>query len=140
LGYSTLLAGVDGSEESIAAAKTAVGMASMNEGAEVIALHVLGIPSFAYYHSQAVTNEVIQKCRSEADVWFKQITKSSEESKVKLKTHIIVRFKPMYSEIINYTEQEKIDLIIVGTTGRTELANNIYLMDGIDSHEQIFYE
>jgi nucleotide-binding universal stress UspA family protein len=121
LTFSKILLAVDGSEESVLAARTAVKMASENERAEVIALHVLEIPSFVFYHSDDMTKEMVNKDKVEVEKWFNQIVNASGESNVKLRTHIIVSIYSVYSEIIKYAEEQGVDLIVVGTRGRTGL-------------------
>ena len=119
--FSTILAAVDGSAESINAAERAIQIAAQSKGSEVIALHVIEVPTYAYYHAAGITQEIIDKGRIEADNWFREIAKSAEESQVKLRTDSVVCTHPPYSKIIEYAEQVGADLVVVGTTGKTGL-------------------
>ena len=119
--FSKILVGVDGSEESILAASTAIKIASQNKGAEVIALHVIEIPSFIFYHTDDMAKELALKGKAEVEKWLSQTGNLSQESNVKLMTHVIVSIYSAYSEIIKYAEEQSVDLIVVGTRGRTGL-------------------
>jgi nucleotide-binding universal stress UspA family protein len=107
--------------QSVLAARIAIKLAVEKEGTEVIVLHILEIPSFVYYHSAEMTNEMVNKGKAEVEKWFNQIANSKEVSKVKLKTHIIISTQSAYSEIIKYAEEEGVDLIVVGTREKTGL-------------------
>jgi nucleotide-binding universal stress UspA family protein len=121
LAFSKIIAAVDGSEESTLAARTAVKMASENEGAKVIALHVIEIPSFVFYHTDDMANEMVRKGKAEIEKWLIHIVNSSGESNVNLTTHVIISIYSVHSEIIKYAEEQGADLIVVGTKGRTGL-------------------
>lgn len=121
MAFSKILTAVDGSAESIAAAKRAVQIAAKTDGAEVIALHVIEVPSYAYFHAAGISQEIIDKGKADADNWFKEIAKSAEQQGVKVRTDSVVCIHPPYSKIIEYAEQAGADLIVVGTTGKTGL-------------------
>jgi nucleotide-binding universal stress UspA family protein len=119
--FQNILVAVDGSEESLRAIDTAVKMASDKDGAQVIVLHVIEIPSFVYYQTDDITNQMISKGKAELEKWVNQIVNSQKELNVKLRTHIIVSIFSVYSEIVKYAEEQGTDLVIVGTRGRTGL-------------------
>jgi nucleotide-binding universal stress UspA family protein len=62
--------------------------------------------------------------------WIDEIKEEEEQTnnndnkniyKIQLKTEVILATKPIVGEIVDYAERENIDLIVIGTRGRTGL-------------------
>ena len=61
-------------------------------------------------------NQIIQVSYIEAQKWLKDIRKNRD---IEIVTEVIIAEESIVSEIIEFAEREKIDLIIMGTRGRT---------------------
>jgi nucleotide-binding universal stress UspA family protein len=64
---------------------------------------------------------IIQNAKEEAKDWFKRIEDmvKTENPNIKLTTTVRVTEESIYGEIIHYVEKESIDLIVIGTRGRS---------------------
>jgi len=114
------------------AAEYALAMAK-KVNAELIAVHVLSA-KLGYDHTPrpllfglpatpSSLNDIIQTSKQEAERWLervKQQQQDDENIKVKLKTEVILASTPMVAaELVDYARNENIDLIVVGTRGRS---------------------
>ena len=55
----------------------------------------------------------------EAEMWFAVIKKNAEELAISLKTQIISTGESPIKEIVEFAHREEVDLIVVGTRGRS---------------------
>jgi len=70
--------------------------------------------------SQPWFNEITEKVRTRAaDVTLKEDTKKTTNSIIQLKTQVVVSPISVTESIVQYAEGENIDLIVVGTRGRS---------------------
>ena len=122
--YSKILVGVDGSKESMNAAIHASGLAR-KDNAKVICLTALQLPSFYGWSAIEPPKEWQKKDRLSREEWIKNIVQSAKENNIKIKDEIIE--SPMSAEgaIVNYAEKENVDLIVVGTRGRTGFSKKL---------------
>jgi nucleotide-binding universal stress UspA family protein len=109
-----ILVPIDGSEFSLHAAKYAIKIAK-DENAQIICIHALSttVLEYARYHVDL---------KKEAESWFntiKDIAKTSSVSEVK--TEILMDVHSVVESIVDYATRENIDLIVIGTRGRTGL-------------------
>ncbi len=114
---SKILVGVDGSEESFHAVDYAVD-AARKYNAEVIALNV--ILSYTTIFGPAVPrylSELKQEAQSYLDKVIER-TKTIGNNRIQLRTELIESASAV-SGIVDFAEKEKVDLIIVGTRGRS---------------------
>ena len=126
--FSKILVTVDGSDESMHAADYAIAMAKKEgNNAQLIALHVL-FSQTGYAYSTNVLglvtpssiNELLEDAKHEAQQWFDKIKeKMYENDSVQLKTEIIVSPTSVVGAIVDYAEHEKVDLIVIGSRGRS---------------------
>ena len=100
--FSKILVAVDGSETSINAAGYAIAMAK-KDNAQLIVLTVI----------------VKENDKVEAQQWFDKIGKKAQEKNIQLKTEIIDIPMSVEGAILNYAESENVDLIVIGTRGRS---------------------
>jgi nucleotide-binding universal stress UspA family protein len=100
--FSKILVAVDGSETSINAAGYAIAMAK-KDNAQLIVLTVI----------------VKENDKVEAQQWFDKIGKKAQENNIQLKTEIIDIPMSVEGAILNYAESENVDLIVIGTRGRS---------------------
>ncbi len=110
-----ILTPIDGSEFSLNAAKYAI-MIAKDENAQIICIHALltTVLEYARYHGSDL--------KKQAESWFntiKNIAKTSSISRVK--TEILWDVHSIVESIVDYASTENIDLIVIGTRGRTDL-------------------
>ena len=125
---SRILVAIDGSEESMAAATHAIAIACIHD-AELLALTVINIQPWFYsstpygWADNQTMEKVHKKDIDEAQHWLDQIKANAEVDRIKISTKILMvpttSSSTPAAAIVNYAEQNNIDLIIVGTRGRT---------------------
>jgi nucleotide-binding universal stress UspA family protein len=121
---SKIVVPIDGSQNSTEAADYAIKMAE-RYGSEVDVVHVinldqtlqlLGIYRLSYPDP---IKKKIEDARAEAENWFTEIIKTAEQRKVRVKTKVIDSPMSVVSALVNYADQERADLIVIGTRGRS---------------------
>ncbi len=113
---------VDGSEFSMRALEYAV-LILKEFDSKLIALHIVP-SSIRYdffmskkdYEMNSPFNQILQFAYLEAQKWFKDLR---EKIDVEFKTDVVIAEESIVKEIIEYSERENIDLIVIGTRGRT---------------------
>jgi nucleotide-binding universal stress UspA family protein len=107
------------------AADYAVMLAKQN-GAQLIALNVI-VSQLGYEYSagafglvtpNAIKN-VLDKSKQEAQKWFDDIGKNAVANGVKLSTEVVAGPTSVVPAIVDYAEKNIVDLIVVGTRGRS---------------------
>jgi len=124
--FSKLLVPIDGSEPSFHAARVAINIAN-KFNSEIIVLFVVVSPSKSEYANLTglVTpkqiDRIIENAKEESKNWFKRIEDmlKEENTNIKVSTRVILTGVAVYVEIIEYAQQENIDLIVIGTRGRS---------------------
>ena len=120
--FENILVPLDGSEHSIKAVEYAGRMAK-GFNSKLIALYIL--PSSLRYNLSSDNenseinsqfNQIIQRSYIEAQNWLKDIVKKID---IEIVTEVIIAKESIVSEIIEFAELRSIDLIIMGTRGRT---------------------
>jgi len=132
--FSKILVAIDGSEQSMNAAYYAIGIANRKENevgrVQLIGLTVLDLTklssSFFATASGYYGAKELEEKRKEAQQWLDKVEKlaSNEENNndnnVKFKSEIIEDpISRVGSAIVDYAERENVDLIVIGTRGRT---------------------
>ena len=122
-----ILVPVDGSDQSFSAASFAVGIAK-KFGAELRLLHVVtinqsmravGLYGISY---DDVVEKHIREAKSEVDKWFARISKEAEEAGVRASSEIVDTPISVVGEIVDYAEKHEIDMVALGTKGRSGFA------------------
>jgi nucleotide-binding universal stress UspA family protein len=124
--FSKILVSVDGSEPSFHAARIANNIAK-KFNSEIIFLYVVVSPyHYEYANLTGIVTPkqidmIIQNAKEEAKDWLNKTEDmvKKENPDIKLFTKVIVTEIAVYGEIIQYAEQENIDLIVIGTRGRS---------------------
>jgi nucleotide-binding universal stress UspA family protein len=126
--FSKILLTVDGSEQSMNAADYALAMAKKQDNnAQLIALHVLfSQTGYAYSTNMfglvtpSSINELLEDAKHEAQQWFDKIKeKMNENGDIQIKTEVVVSSTSVVAAIVDYAEHEDVDLIIIGSRGRS---------------------
>ena len=131
--YSIILAPIYGSKSSFASINYAMDLAR-NFGSQLIALHI--VPpnlSPSYFLGESVSEydnyptsirATLSEYRKEGKEWFSRIIKGCEADKVALKVDVVSLRTPSTSiagSIAEYAESEGVDLIVMGTRGRSNI-------------------
>lgn len=126
-----ILVAVDGSDKSLEAADYALSIASMMEHAELIILNVLETEPWYYGESAYgwATEDKLRKVyadeRQERQSMLDKIKEKAEKiGSIQSKTEILMspHTTNTAAAIVNYAEKEKVDLIVMGTRGRTGIS------------------
>ncbi|MGH9917769.1 MAG: universal stress protein [Nitrososphaerales archaeon] len=114
-GFSRIVAAVDGSEVSIRAAGHAARIARQ-DGAELLALHVVPAPAF---ETKGELADSYADARKAARKWMKEVEDAAGRNGIGIKTEIVVGAYSVVDAILGYAETVKADLIVTGTRGTT---------------------
>jgi nucleotide-binding universal stress UspA family protein len=118
--FSKILVAIDGSEHSFKAAKYALDLAKSSV-AQIYAITVTSIPES--YHLKE--EEVLNKSRKtssgmeDAESWLDNFKQQAKENNVQLHIELINSPRPVDYVILEYAEEKQVDLIVMGTRGRT---------------------
>ena len=127
--FSKIMVAIDGSKESMHAANCAIGVAQRYD-AILVVLTVLPQELRYDYEIDLVDPDVpmtpvkgvVELSRMEIEgEWFTGIKKNALASNVKIETEILMEGKSVVADIIEYSEKQSIDLIVIGTKGKTGL-------------------
>ena len=69
------------------------------------------------------SKEIIEEAKKEANKWFKGIKKKIDDKlgkQVELETYITI-FQSIVKSILDFAEEKNVDLIVVGTRGRSDI-------------------
>lgn len=125
--FSKILVPIDGSKFSIDAAKYGI-VLSAQYNADLFILHILHPhelgQSLHYFGTEVPeqTKKLIEERKKEINGWFDSIRNISKEYEKEIETKIkteIIESHSIASSIIDYTENEGVDLIVIGTKGKT---------------------
>jgi len=117
-----ILVAIDGSSASFNASKYAIDLARTND-AELIALHVI-YPTYDQYQAALSPRperlqEVTRKETEQRQAYVDKVKQQAAEKKLSVKTEIIVGITSVVKEIVEYAEDNNVDIIVVGSRGMT---------------------
>jgi nucleotide-binding universal stress UspA family protein len=120
---SKILVAIDGSEHSFKATEYALELAK-SFGAQLYAVTVTYIPASDHLSQKEVLSKSLVEDSSnnsmkDAGNWFENFTQNAKEDNIQLKTELINSARPVDYVILEYAEEQKIELIVVGTRGKT---------------------
>jgi len=122
LAVSKVLVGIDGSDHSFRAAQYALEI-SKKYVAKLIAVTVTYMPAKSRMSQQeAIEVGAGLSEMDKAKTWFESFTQSARENKIDFKTELVNSQRPVDYVILEYAEKEGIDLIVIGTRGRSGLS------------------
>ena len=125
--FSKILVAIDGSDHAMKAAQYAIDLAKDNK-AQLIALAVLDITKIGYAASAFIASPMhgldeLEEKRKEANQWLDKVGKLTASQKTNNNN---TQFKSQIEEsmsvtgtIVDYAENQNIDLIVVGSRGRS---------------------
>jgi nucleotide-binding universal stress UspA family protein len=111
--FSTILVAIDGSNASMDAADYAISI-SKQYNAELYALHVIhaDVDLFGPHETSEYTTEM----RNEGEKYMDKVRLKANEKNIQIKTEIISSTN-IAGGIVEYAEENNIDLIVIGTRG-----------------------
>jgi len=129
--FTKILVPVDGSKYSRDAAEYAVGIAKLTH-AKVIVLHVVHLPTYAFSYSgsEGVSPVAIptplpvtltEDEKKAAKKIVNDVKEMGETGGVKMETKIVERHPSVPDAIIQFAEENGVDLIVMGTKGKTAI-------------------
>ena len=122
LAVSKVLVGIDGSDHSFRAAQYALEI-SKKYLAKLIAVTVTYMPAKSRVSQQeAIEVGAGLSEMDKAKTWFESFTQSARQNKIDLKTELVNSQRPVDYVILEYAEKEGIDLIVIGTRGRSGIS------------------
>ena len=124
--FQKILVGIDGSDKSVEAADYSLSIAK-NTNAQLIILNVLETEPWYYgknayeWASPDELNKVYEKEKAKIQKILDNIQEKAKTVGIESKTKILMipRTEDTVKPILKYAEDEEIDLIVVGTRGRT---------------------
>jgi nucleotide-binding universal stress UspA family protein len=118
--FSRILVAIDGSTPSIDAADYAIEMAK-KDNAQLIALTVsrISLSTYGLVPSPDALTQAKERHKLEAEQWFNKFNQNAKQKNVQLKTELIDSQMNVEAAIVEYAEREGVDLIILGTRGRS---------------------
>lgn len=130
--FTKVLVGIDGSNHSFRAADYAIKVAG-NCAAELFAVTVADIPE----ENQVSQLEVIETdagldMMQDAKNRYETFTQRTKQSGIQLKTELLKSHSPVDYVLLEYAKGKEIDLIVIGTRGRTTLDK--LLLGSVASH------
>lgn len=116
-----ILVAVDGSSPSFNASDYAIDLAKGND-AELIVLYILSPVPYSQFEYANIGRmkeiETIEKEKAQQEVVNKVKQKATQE-KVSVKTDVLIKYTSVVKEIVEYAENNKVDMIVIGSRGKT---------------------
>jgi nucleotide-binding universal stress UspA family protein len=110
---------IDGSEHSLKAAEYALEVAK-SFGAQLYAVTVTSVPESYHLKQQDVLNKgEMDESMNDAKMWLEKFNHAAKLGNIELKTELINSHRPIDYVILEYAEEKNVDLIVVGTRGRS---------------------
>jgi nucleotide-binding universal stress UspA family protein len=116
--FSKIIVAVDGSESSLNAADFAISLAA-RDNAELTLLTVIHT-ALGLGHA-GKPEEWHKNERMKAEELFRKIKKQGENRGIACKDNIIETHMSVDGAVVNYAEEQNADLIVIGTSGMSEL-------------------
>jgi nucleotide-binding universal stress UspA family protein len=134
-----ILVPLDGSEWSFRAAKYAIKIAKL-ANTEIVCVHaVVSLPSTAYanVHAGVLIPRYMEEAKKEVQKWYDEVSAIAKKAGVvRLSAETILDAFSVADAIITYAERSNVDLIVIGTKGRTGLKKFVLgsVASGVISH------
>jgi nucleotide-binding universal stress UspA family protein len=123
LSISKILVAVDGSDPSFNASTYAIDFAKRN-GAELIVLYILSPVPYSQFEYANIGRmkeiESMEMEKAQREVVDK-VKQKATENNVSVKTEVLIKYTSVVKEIVEYAEDNKVDMIVIGSRGVTGL-------------------
>jgi nucleotide-binding universal stress UspA family protein len=124
--FRKILVAIDGSTSSMKAAEYAIEIAKKEgqDNTQLIALTVLDVSKprsllSSFIAAPTYGLKELEEERKAAQQWLDKIRQKAEQTGISFKANIIEGLTTAEETIINHADSEKVNLIIVGTRGRS---------------------
>jgi nucleotide-binding universal stress UspA family protein len=116
-----ILIPIDGSDYSRRAVKYAIRVAK-DENAKIFCIHcIVGIP-YGYINPASSTDQYYRDIKDKVESWFDEVRHIGKvEGVTEVKTESFMDPHSVINSILDYAASREIDLIVIGTKGRTGL-------------------
>jgi nucleotide-binding universal stress UspA family protein len=113
---------LDGSNFSFRAADYAINLAKLT-GGEILCVHaVVDLPYIEYMRPSSLSvNHYINEVKKRAEEWFSQVKTKATRQGIKVTADTVFNPPSVAEFIINYAAEQRADLIVIGTRGRSGL-------------------
>jgi len=116
-----ILVPIDGSNCSVRAAKYAIEVATLQK-AQIFCIHVIASLPYEYGVAGCAIDGYFEDAEKQAQSWFNSIVEMAKKKNINdVKADIFTDAKSITGAIIDYASSKSIDLVIIGTKGRTGL-------------------
>jgi nucleotide-binding universal stress UspA family protein len=116
-----ILVAVDGSNPSFYASTYVIDLAKRND-AELIVLYIVSPVPYSQFEYANIGRmkeiEAIEKEKAQQEVVDK-VKQKATEKKVSVKTDVLIKYTSVVKEIVEYAENNKVDMIVIGSKGMT---------------------
>ena len=111
---------IDGSDVSFKAAAYALTIAKL-KNAKVICIHVIGPAPYLTKHGIVIAfrSSYYEGAKSQAKEWLMKIKEIAIEDNVDVELEVLIDVKSISKAILDYAKGRDIDLIVMGSRGRT---------------------
>lgn len=133
---SRIVVPLDGSDSSFRAARYAINIAKPAD-AEIVFMHAVVKPPYVEYKGAGlVIVRYIEEAKRQADKWYKDLGEIAKQQGVKFSAETILDVTSAADSIVNYAQNKKADLIVIGTKGRTGVKRFLLgsVASGVVSH------
>jgi nucleotide-binding universal stress UspA family protein len=120
LSIRKILVAVDGSNPSFNAGAYAIDLAKKHDAELIVLFIVSPVPSSQFEYAnigrmKEIETIEMEKAQQEVD----KVRQKAIEKKVSVKTAVLLKYTKVVKEIVEYAEQMKIDMIVIGSRGMT---------------------
>ena len=120
LSIRKILVALDGSNPSFNASTYAIDFAKRYD-AELIVLSIVSPTPYSQFEYANIGRmkeiETIEKEKSEQ--YIDKVKQKAIENKVTVKTEVLIKYTSVVKEIVEYAENNKVDMIVIGSRGMT---------------------
>lgn len=131
-----ILVPLDGSDCSMRAAQYAIELAKLQK-AQIVCIHILDRMPYGFEFSGSSIEDYLQSVENQSNMWFNKVIKMAESQGIKDVKAVFFRdIRSIVDTIVNYASNSSIDLIVIGTRGRTGLQKVLMgsVANGVSQH------
>lgn len=118
--FSKIMIAIDGSDHSFRAAEYALEVAKSFRS-QLYAVTVTSVPESHHLKQEDVLNKSREMAdnMNDAKTWLENFKQDAKKDSIEFKAELISSHRPVDYVILEYAEENNVDLIVVGTRGRS---------------------